>query len=347
MSFVRALAIAKNTLKEAVRQPVIILIIALLSGAVFFSQFVTFFSLGEEARMLRDTCLASITVGGLLVAVFASASVISDEIEKKTAMTVLCKPVSRAEFIFGKYLGILLTLAVAYAVFFVVFCFTIWCNESPVVQGLFGLWWRNAPITQGRLAAWLGEEASGANEVAGGWAVVGALAANAVLFVEKMLPDLVKALVLSFAEVSVLAAAAVAASTRLPTAVNAALCGSFFVLGHIQSYLVRAFYPVDDLGRKLVEKVDALSLPGVLWHYPAVGIAKVLHAILPDLESFNYSAQIAFDLPKFEDVTQAGVRVFGSAIPTDLMLQTVLYGILYAAALVLLAILSFRTRELT
>ena len=343
----RTLTIAVNTLKEAIRQPVIILIIALFGGAVFFSQFITFFGLGEEARMLRDSCLATITIGGLLVAIFASASVISDEIEKKTAMTVLCKPVSRVEFILGKYFGILLALLVAYIIFSVVFLFTIWCNESPTVQGLFSLWWRNDRITDGHLARWMGERTKDPNHLASGGAVIVSLLRSARLFTVKLVPALLQALICSYAEVAVLAAAAVAASTRLSTVLNAVVSASFFVVGHLQGYLVRAFYPVDDLGQRMYQQVDSLSLGATLLQYPSIGIAKLFHAILPDLEMFSYSAQVAFQLPKFEEVAMEGVRDVVSPIPMSLMGETLLYGMLYSAALVLIAVISFRNRELT
>ena len=343
----RIYAIAKNTQKEAISQPVVILIISLISVGVFLSQFITFFSLGAEDGMLRDTCLASVTIGGLLIAIFASASVISDEIEKKTVMTVLCKPVARHEFIIGKYIGILLTLVISYGIFSTVFCFTIWCSESPTVQGLFTLWWRNAPITQGHLAGWLGEDTQHPEQIASGMAVIGSLAGSAWLFTQKLVPDFLKALLMSFAEVSILAGAAVAASTRLPTVLNAVVSATFFVVGHIQGYLLMAFYPLDGLGRRMTAEVDKMSMFAVFLKHPTLGVAKVFHAILPDLESFNYSSRIAFDLPTFKDITTGGVQVFDSAIPIGLLCQTLLYAALYSGILVLLAIISFRNREVT
>ena len=342
----RTIAIAKNTLKEAIWQPVIMLIIILFSAVVFLSQFITLFSLGEESRMLRDTCIATITVGGLLVAIFASASVISDEIEKKTAMTVLCKPVSRFEFILGKYLGILLTLAVAYIIFSIVFCVTLWCQESPTLNGLFKFWWNNVPLTKGHLATWLKSECVDPDAPAGSGAVIASLFSSAWLFTRQLVPEFLKVLALSFAEVAILAAAAVAASTRLNTTLNAVVSASFFVVGHLQGFLVRAFYPVDDLGQRMVEQVDALSLPQTLWQYPAVGIAKIFHVLLPDFELFNYSTQAAFDLPTFEDISREAIRVTASPIPWSLMGKTAGYAIIYSVVLILVAVASFRNREL-
>ena len=306
-------AIAKNTFKQAIHQPAVLVTVGLIAAVVFLSQFVTFFGLGEEARMLRDTSLATITVGGLLIAVFATASVVSDEIENRTAVTVLCKPVGRSDFIIGKYMGVLLALAVAYVVFGLVFCFTIWCHESPTVQGLFDSWWRNVPITQGELAAWQGQSADQPGAIAGAGAVIGALLAGAWLFLSKLVFwDFLKALVLSYAEVAVLAAAAVAFSTRLPRALNAVATLAFFVIGHVQGYIV---------GERL------------RW-------------LLPDLESFQASAGVAYRLPTFDEIVRAGQRVFETAIPAGLLGKTVLYAVLYSSVLILIAVISFRRREL-
>ncbi len=66
-----------------------------------------FFAFGEEARMIRDMAISTITVGGLLTGCLASSILVAGEFEKQTVLAVLCKPVSRGYFILGKYLGIL------------------------------------------------------------------------------------------------------------------------------------------------------------------------------------------------------------------------------------------------
>ena len=67
--------------------------------------FLPFFSLGEDIKMLKDCGLATILISGLLLAVWTASTSIANEIEGKTAMTLLSKPINRRQFIVGKYIG--------------------------------------------------------------------------------------------------------------------------------------------------------------------------------------------------------------------------------------------------
>ena len=148
----RILAIAWNTHKEASRQPIYFILIALCVVLICLSFFFTFFAFGEEVKLIKDMGLATITVGGLLIALFASANVITNEIEKKTVLTVLCKPVVRWEFLLGKYVGLLLAVLIAVLVMGFFFCLALYVNSHatkdivpmtvsdfpPLLKGVFG-----------------------------------------------------------------------------------------------------------------------------------------------------------------------------------------------------------------
>jgi ABC-type transport system involved in multi-copper enzyme maturation permease subunit len=99
--------LAFSSFREIVRQPFYYII--LLSGCfiILMSFAFAFFAFGEEARMIRDMAISTITFGGLLTGCLASSILVAGEFERQTVLAVLCKPVSRAHFILGKYLGIL------------------------------------------------------------------------------------------------------------------------------------------------------------------------------------------------------------------------------------------------
>ena len=103
----RAGVLAAATAKEAVRQPVFLLSAALAAAILVINTFLPFFSLGEDVKMLKDCGLATMLIVGLLVAVWTAGTTIHDEIEGRTAMTLLSKPINRRQFVLGKYLGIL------------------------------------------------------------------------------------------------------------------------------------------------------------------------------------------------------------------------------------------------
>ena len=105
--FTRAGIIARATTKEAVRQPVFGMLIAIAVVVLLVNTFLPFFSLGEDVKMLKDCGLATILICGLLLATWTASTSIAQEIEGKTAMTLLSKPINRRQFIVGKYFGIL------------------------------------------------------------------------------------------------------------------------------------------------------------------------------------------------------------------------------------------------
>ena len=99
--------LAFSSFREIVRQPFYYVI--LLSGCfiILMSFAFAFFAFGEEARMIRDMAISTITFSGLMTGCLASSILVAGEFERQTVLAVLCKPVSRAHFILGKYLGIL------------------------------------------------------------------------------------------------------------------------------------------------------------------------------------------------------------------------------------------------
>ena len=108
----RVSAITWNTFREAVRDRVlynlVLFVLLLVISAPLFSQI----SIGLEKLMLVNVGLSSISLFGVIIAIFIGIGLVSKEIEKKTLYTILSRPVRRWEFIVGKYLGLLLTLAV-------------------------------------------------------------------------------------------------------------------------------------------------------------------------------------------------------------------------------------------
>ena len=70
----------------------------------------TYLQPGAELKMLIDVGLGSIRFFGMLIAVFLGTRLIPDEIEKRTIYTLLSKPVTRTQFLLGKFFGGLATV---------------------------------------------------------------------------------------------------------------------------------------------------------------------------------------------------------------------------------------------
>lgn len=104
-------AIALNTFREAIRDRILYLILAFALVLIGVSHFVSLLTVGSEVKIVKDLGLSAISIFGLLTAVFVGVSLVFKEIERRTVYTLLAQPVSRWQFVCGKYAGLSLVLA--------------------------------------------------------------------------------------------------------------------------------------------------------------------------------------------------------------------------------------------
>jgi ABC-type transport system involved in multi-copper enzyme maturation permease subunit len=119
--FGQLLAIAFNTFFESIRQPIMLVILVAYTIAVIICAPLSGFTMEDDQRMLIDLGLATIFLSGALLAAFIATSVLTREIENRTALTVVSKPVGRPQFVVGKYLGVAAALLLATAYMALVF----------------------------------------------------------------------------------------------------------------------------------------------------------------------------------------------------------------------------------
>lgn len=109
--------IAGNTFLEAVRQKLfnflLLLAIGLVASALFFREF-NFGS--SELKFIADFGFGALVFFGSVLTVATTAQLFFSEIENRTALTLLAKPIWRAEFVFGKFLGVLAVVGIFCAV---------------------------------------------------------------------------------------------------------------------------------------------------------------------------------------------------------------------------------------
>ena len=111
----RTFAIALNTAREAIRNKllysilffaVVVVAVAALFGSV---------SIGDPMKFVKDFSLMSVSLFGVAIAVMLGVSMLNKELGRKTIYNILSKPVSRWEFIVGKFLGLVATLTLVVA----------------------------------------------------------------------------------------------------------------------------------------------------------------------------------------------------------------------------------------
>jgi ABC-type transport system involved in multi-copper enzyme maturation permease subunit len=108
--------VAWHVFKEGVRDRVLAALggfaVMLVGLAILIGQITA----GQDIRIIKDVGLAAIELSGALMAVLIGVGLVSREIERRTIYSLLAKPLARWEFVVGKYLGLVLTLAANLAV---------------------------------------------------------------------------------------------------------------------------------------------------------------------------------------------------------------------------------------
>jgi ABC-type transport system involved in multi-copper enzyme maturation permease subunit len=131
----RIVAVAGNTLREAVRNRVLYTFLFFAVGLIGLGVVLSTLSYVEQERILQDVGLAAIRIFGVAIAVFVGVGLIHKEVDRRTIHTILSKPVSRTEFLLGKYLGLVTTLWLQVAVMAVAFVIVSVAAGAPLGAG--------------------------------------------------------------------------------------------------------------------------------------------------------------------------------------------------------------------
>jgi ABC-type transport system involved in multi-copper enzyme maturation permease subunit len=103
--------IAGNAFMELIRQPVFLLLMTVSSLFEVFLACVNYFGFGDEPKLVKISALAVTLMAGLFGAVMSASASVAREIRSGTALAVLAKPVSRGQFLLAKYAGLAVALA--------------------------------------------------------------------------------------------------------------------------------------------------------------------------------------------------------------------------------------------
>ena len=203
LAFPKVAAIAATTSKESMGQPLFPVAIGLGAFAILLFVIIPYNTFGEDVKMFKDSGLTSVMLLAILVAVWSASVSVADEIEGRTALTLLSKPVRRQQFILGKFLGILWPVVLLFVLLGV---WLLFCIPYKVVY--------DAREVAKLEPTW---------QVCY-WEMIGT----------------VPGLVLAFFEAVILASISVAISTKLPMLPNLIICTAIYVLGHLVPTLVNS-----------------------------------------------------------------------------------------------------------
>lgn len=322
-------AIATNAFLETIRQPIFLILLLVTFGILVLDLSLAGWTMDNESngdnRMLIDLGLSTLLMSGLFVAAFSASGTLAREIEDRTVLTVVSKPVARPIVLLGKFLGVAAAVTVAFYLASLVFLMTVRHGVMTTVRDKFDL----AVVCLGLGSFFLTMLLSLFCNYFFGWNFAGAAvglglilistAAGIIGFVgnqwqvvpfgQGINPQILVVIVLLWMAVIVLTALAVAVSTRLGQMPTLGVCVAIFLLALVSHAM---------LGPHTDKNIMARL---VYWAAPNLTYFFVLDAL---------------NLPGEQQQVLGGHYVALAG----------LYALCYSAALLLLGMALFQTREM-
>jgi len=228
--------IAATTYGEVVRRPLYFILLGTFSAGLFLSKFLTLFSFYQEMNLVREMGVATLIFWGFIITAVLSGVVVTQELEDRTAVTLLSKPLRRHEFLLGKFAGLLLSLVPGLLILGCVLLLTLWTMALPHLP------FRDADLMR--------DVDGGASPFASTWSVVWHA------FLRTQGSSVFSGVLLAFLNAAILAAVAVSLSAFFPVVVSVSATAFVFVLGNLSGYMLasleRLGWPALDFAGRLV-----------------------------------------------------------------------------------------------
>lgn len=301
-------AVALAAYREGWRQPMFWLIGGGAALMMLASVYIPYYTFGDDYKMMKMIGFDIVMLASALFGILAASLSISEEIEGRTAITVMSKPINRRSFLIGKYLGILMACGSLALLLAWMLNWTLLLNAQqekiitvddkmteqaqhfvvPKIKGVFGH--STAEVFSEGIGAWTGD--SIANTIG---------------------------VTLGFGQVMILVAIATALATRLAFVVNILITMVIYFLGNLAPVVVKATdrNPEGNVGLGLIRF-----------------FGKVFDTLLPALEHFQMNTAVVRENPL--DLWQFG----------GFVLTVLLYSLIYTTVVLLVGLLLFENRDL-
>ncbi len=299
-------AITKNTFVQTIRQPLFGVMLFLTFAMLVISLPLSGWTMGNagegdytasDQQMLENLGLSTLLLMGLITATFSASATISREIEDKTALTVVAKPVPRSVFVLGKFSGVSLAVTLAYYLGMVVFLMTV--HHKVVSNASTPINW--PVVVFGCVGLGLAIFIAGAGNFMFGWAFISSAAIallvtltagfaamsvvglkwEIVPLTQTFGPDLIGtqlmlAILLIYLAVILMTAIAVAASTRVGQILTLLITLAILFAGSMHEYIITSMNDLatGGMGEAFGVKVLGWILPNLTVFYPLDALAR-------------------------------------------------------------------------
>lgn len=261
-------AVAQAAFREGIRQPMFWLLGGIGFLLMLISPFLPYFTFGEDDKMVKELGYDFLMGCGAIFGILAAGIFVSEEIEGRTAVTLMSKPVSRRQFLLGKFVGIIL------AAMLMICLLGTWFESTIFLKRYFD---RMDPIPPEQ---WL---INMYNEGKVPSSAVGVL--RGLMIWGKILYEVGPGVFLSGWQITLLTAIAVSLATRLPLTVNMPVVLSVYMLAHLTPVLV-------GIGTRAKKAAGDTPVATLLEF-----MGRVFDTILPSLEFFRVGPALIGDAP--------------------------------------------------
>jgi hypothetical protein len=306
-------AVALSAFREGRRQVIFYLLVGAGAIMILASVVIPYFTFGEDYKMMQELGYDTIMLVAVLFGCLTASSSISEEIEGRTAITLMSKPVSRRQFLLGKFVGLFLVCLMITLVLGWWFDWMLYAKRGFEKMDLLEYYKKMGleHLIQAPLAA-----------STGGWPREVLDCLRGVSLWAHEAGATLPGLMLGCTQAMILLALAVSLATRLPMAVNLTMCLGLYFLGHLTPVLVQL----------------ARSRYGAAPHDPVsqmlLFVSQAFDAVLPSLEFFNLGPVVVRDTPP---PLAPFLKYVGSVG---------LYGVMYTLILLIAGLVLFEDRDL-
>ncbi|HVK11668.1 MAG TPA: ABC transporter permease subunit [Gemmataceae bacterium] len=302
-------AVATAALRESLRQPMFWLIFGLSVVLIAISTILPYFTLGDDYKLMKHVGFDIIMLSSGLLGLMTASIAVNEEIEGRTAITVISKPVSRRQFLIGKYLGILMAcwimaLLLGWALTWALRIRPDYDPLDDVVD----------PMPY-EVSEWLAPKVDRLVPTVEGSAMARGIG---VWFGQTLAHHI--GMVRVFGAVMILLSICTALATRVQFVVNLVICLGFFLIGNLSPIMVHVTDRPENEGNA------ALGLVRF--------IAQLFNAVFPSLDSFDMGPAIIRDTPLS---TISFLGFVGTVL---------LYAAIYTAISILVGLLLFEDKDL-
>jgi hypothetical protein len=334
--------IARSTFSEIVRQPFYFVILAVAALLTTASPTFSAFTLLNSTKLLRDMGLATILLAGWFLSAVAASQVVSTEIRRRTVLTLLSKPIARWQFIFGKFVGLAgaVTLACALlgAILLIIARFGVpeaayTTMDWPIFRALMGAY--AATIIIGAGANFWFDRPFASTAIKTLAITVGIVLAVFAFVENPADPEgpaydyqLVRAIVAGILGALVLAAVALAFSTRLTMAATVFASLVVYGVGLIADQLHAGFRRLADWGVGLFPVEMQEGWPTRVLH----SAADIAYYLIPNFQVFRVGDVLMEE---------------GRTIPWSYVAYAAGYAAILVGAFLMLAVMLFQEREVS